>query len=74
MPTFSVGQRQRWILAGLLAVIGVALWMQFFFLPQIGTAGRLGKELKVFLGQIERTQHDLAQMPSLEKKRALPAS
>jgi len=74
MAPFSVNQRQRRILAGLLAVVGLALWMQFLFLPKIATAGRLGNELKTLRTQVERARRDVAQMPSLEKKRSALAS
>ena len=50
--------------------MGTVLWAQFFFLPQLGAAIRLQNELKSMQLQMGRVRHDLAQMPSLEKKQA----
>lgn len=70
MATLPISQRQRQILLGLLVVVGAVLWLQFFMLPQLATASRLRDDLKKLRTQRERARHDLAQMPSLEKKLA----
>ena len=67
-------QRQRRLLAGLLAVVGAVLWTQFLVFPQFRTAGRLGHELKTLRVQMTRARRDLGQMALLEKKRTLLAN
>ena len=70
----SSSQRQRRILIGLLGIVGAVVWMQFLFLPQFRTAGRLGRELKTLRSQVDRTKRDLRQISELEKNRALLVS
>ena len=65
-----MNQKQRRILAVVLAVVGLFFWLQFLILPQTRSVGRLGSELTALRGKVESMQRDLRQLPEMEKKRA----
>ena len=60
--------RQIRVLAGLFALIGGVVWLQFLIIPQAGSAGRLGSEVSGLRAKVERLRRDLRRLPEQEQK------
>lgn len=74
MASSSPDPKQKLMLAGLLAAVGGVIWFQFLLIPQLGSAGKLGAQLKNEQSQLQKVKRELLQLPDLEKKRDLLAA
>ena len=72
--TFLVPDQQKKVLYGVLAVVGLVVWLNFLLVPQWKQWGRQGTELKSLQEQVTQARRLLAQLPGVEQNQALLSS